>query len=214
MRRLMNSASRGIVAMGLAAPLLFGGCDASKPELQATKTKLAGVTMERDGLKAQLEATLANLENVKKEREAALAKLAAAEAAAEKALDAALAEPVAAAPVAPAAPAPAAKVAKKPSLGGGKSSTLSNALLDKGPAVQQCAVEHALEKGAKKVVASVRVTINSKGEVIDSTVTANVTDGDGSKVKACVEGVVRSAKFPPVPTPLATDERSWTVQAQ
>jgi hypothetical protein len=71
-----------------------------------------------------------------------------------------------------------------------------------------------MEKGAKKVVVSVRVTINSKGEVIDRRVTATVTDGDDSKVKECVEAVVRSAKFPAIPTPMATDERSWTIAAQ
>ena len=55
MRLLVNTASCGLVAMALASPLFFGGCDASKAELQATQTKLAAVTMERDGLKAQLD---------------------------------------------------------------------------------------------------------------------------------------------------------------
>lgn len=211
MRLLVNTASRGIVAVALAGPLLFGGCDASKAELQATKTQLTALTMERDGLKAQLDAAQASLESTKKERDAALAKLAAAAAeAAPKSGPPATAEAVAA-KTAPAAPGPAR--GKKPPPGP-KNSTLSNALLEKGPAVQQCAVEHAMEKGAKKVVISVRVTINSKGEVVDRRVSANVTDGDDSKVKECVEAVVRSAKFPPVPTPLATDERSWTIAAE
>lgn len=216
MRLLIDSTSRGIVAMGLVGSLLFGACDASKAELQATKAKLAAITMERDGLKAQLDTTQANLESVKKERDAAIAKLAAAaaEATPEKGPDAAIAEPVAAAKVAPTPATPAPTIGKKPSPTGAKNSTLSNALLEKGAAVQQCAIEHALEKGAKKVVASVRVTINNKGEVIDSRVIADVTDGDGSKVKACVEGVVRSARFPAIPTPMATDERSWTIAAE
>ena len=80
--------------------------------------------------------------------------------------------------------------------------------------MQQCAVEHAMDKGAKKVVVSVRVTINNKGEVVDSRINANVTDGDDSKVKECVAAVVRSAKFPAIPTPMATDERSWTIAAE
>lgn len=213
MRHFSASVSRGIVALALCTPLLLGGCDASKPELQATKTKLAACTTERDGIKTQLDWAVANLENVKKERDAALAKLAAAaaEAAAKSAADAAAAEPVVAAKP---APAPASTGGKKPSGTGGKNTTLSNALRDKGPAVQQCAVEYGMEKGAKKVVVSVRVTINNTGAVVDSHVTANVTDGDDSKVRACVEQVVRSAKFPPVPTPLATDERSWTVAVE
>ncbi len=212
MRLLVDTASRGIVAVALVAPLLFGGCDASQAELQATKTKLTTLTTERDGLKAQLDAVQANLDSVKKERDAALAKLAAAEAP-KVVPDPTPTEPVAA-KVAPTTAAPALAKGKKPPLTGGKNSTLSNALMEKGPAVQQCAVEHAMEKGAKKVVVSVRVTINNKGEVIDRRINANVTDGDDTKVKACVEAVVRTAKFPPIPTPMATDERSWTIAAE
>ena len=214
MRILANGASGGIVAMALVGPLLLGGCDASKAELQATKAKLNAVTTECGGFKTQLDATQAKLESMKKELDAANAKLAAASAeAAERAPETAIAEPVAPAKPAPAVAAPAPSKGTK--LGAGaKHSTLSNALLEKGPAVQQCAVEHAMEKGAKKAVVSVRVTINNKGEVVDSRVTANVTDGDGSRVKSCVESVVRSARFPAVPTPLATDERSWTVAAE
>jgi hypothetical protein len=197
--------------MALFGPLLFGGCDASKPELEATKTKLAAITLERDGLKAQLDAAQAILGITKKERDDALAKLAAAaaEAAAKNVPDAA--PP---APVAPAKPAaPASTAGKKPVLTGAKNALLSKALLDKGAAVQQCAIEHAMDKGAKKVVVSVRVTINNTGKVVDSRVTANVTDGPDSEVKACVESLVRTARFPPIPTPMATDERSWTVAA-
>lgn len=214
MRLFSDAASRGIMAMALAYPLLFGGCDASKAELQKTQTQLTAITTERDGLKAQLAAAQASLESVKKERDDAVAKLAtaAAEAAPKSGPDAASAAPVAAKPVV--AAAPGLGKGKKPPPTGAKSSTLSGALLEKGAAVQQCAVEHAMEKGAKKVVISVRVTINSKGEVVDRRVTANVTDGDGSKVKECVEAVVRTAKFPAIPTPLATDERSWTIAAE
>jgi hypothetical protein len=211
MRLLVDTAARGILAMALAGPLLFCGCDASKAELQATRNQLTAVTLERDGLKVQLAAAQASLESTKGERDAALAKLAAAAEAGAKPDAAASAAPVAA-KSAPTAPGLAR--GKKPPPPGAKNSVLSNALLEKGPAVQQCAVEHGMEKGAKKVVVSVRVTINSKGEVIDRRVTANVTDGDDSKVKECVEAVVRSAKFPPVPTPLATDERSWTIAAE
>jgi hypothetical protein len=213
MRLLVDTASRGIVAVALVGPLLFGGCDASKAELQATKTTLTAVTMERDGLKAQLDTAQANLESAKKERDAALAKLAAAAAEAAAKIGPDSAAPVVAAK-APTAAAPAVTKGKKPVPTGAKNSALSNALLEKGAAVQQCAIDHAMEKGAKKVVVSVRVTINSKGEVIDRRVTATVTDGDDSKVKECVEAVVRSAKFPAIPTPMATDERSWTIAAQ
>lgn len=213
MRLLVNTASYGLLTMALAGPLLFGGCDASKAELQTTKTKLTAITTERDGLKAQLAATQANLESAKKERDAALAKVAAAEAAAAAA-EKRCPETAPTPPVAPVKPAPTPAPTQGKKLSGVKNSTLSNALADKGAAVQQCAAEHALDKGAKKVTVSVRVTINNFGKVVDSHVTANVTDGDNSKVKECVEGVIRSAKFPAVSTPLATDERSWTVAAE
>lgn len=214
MRLFWDTASRGIMTMALAFPLLFGGCDKSQAELQATKTQLVAITMERDGLKAQLDTAQASLESVKKERDDAVAKLAAAaaQAAPKTVPDAANAGPAASAK--PIAAAPGLLKGKKPPPTGAKNSTLSGALLEKGAAVQQCAVEHAMEKGAKKVVISVRVTINSKGDVVDRRVTANVTDGDGSKVKECVEAVVRTAKFPAIPTPLATDERSWTIAAE
>lgn len=215
MRLLVNTASCGLVAMALASPLLFGGCDASKAELQATKTKLAAVTAERDGFKTQLDSAQASLESAKKERDSTVAKLTAdAEAAAKRCPEVvAPVEPVAPAKPAPAAPAPAPAGGKKLSPGV-KNSSLSAALSEKGPAVQQCAIEHAMDKGAKRVTISVRVTINNKGAVVDSHITANVTDGDSSKVKDCVEAVVRSARFPAISTPLATDERSWTVAAE
>lgn len=209
MRPLVDTASRGMLALALAWPLLFAGCDASKPELEATKTKLTAITAERDGLKTQLATALANLEGAKKEREGVAAKLATCEAdAAAKNVPEA---PPPVAPVAPVKPAPATGPVKKVTA---KNSSLSNALLEKGPAVQQCAVEHGMDKGAKRVTVSVRVTINSTGQVVDSHINANVVDGDSSKVKSCVESVVRTAKFPSIPTPMATEERSWTVAAE
>lgn len=212
--RLFLNASRGLVAVALIDSLLFGGCDASKAELEATRTKLAALTTECSGTKAQLDAAQASLESVKKERDAALAKLAAATAVPDKGPDPASAQPPAPVTPAPAAAAPAPTRTKKPPPVGAGNSTLAGALREKGPAVQQCAIQHAMDKGAKKVVVSVRVTINNRGEVVDSRVTASVTDGDDSKVKACVESVVRSARFPAIPTPLATDERSWTIAAE
>jgi hypothetical protein len=95
-----------------------------------------------------------------------------------------------------------------------KNSALSAALDEKGAAIKQCAIDHALEKGAQKVDVDVRVTINKQGAVVDKQVTVKVAGGDDSKVKACVENAVQSAKFPQVPTPLATAERTWSVAAQ
>lgn len=110
-----------------------------------------------------------------------------------------------------AAPKAPAKGKKPPK---GQSSALSNALNEKGGQVQQCAIDNALEKGAKKVDVDVRVTINKQGGVVDTKIDVKVEGGDGAKVKECVEKVVRTAKFPAVATPLATAERHWTTVAQ
>jgi len=122
------------------------------------------------------------------------------------------ADPPKAAP-AKAAPAKGKGKGKKPIIGA-KSTALSNALNDKGAQVQQCAVENALEKGAKKADIAVRVTINKGGEVVDTHIDVKVDGGDTAKVEECVEKVIRSAKFPSVPTPLATSQRTWTVAVQ
>lgn len=113
-----------------------------------------------------------------------------------------------------AAPAKAKGSAKGKKAPKTSSSPLSNALNEKGGQIQQCAIDHALEKGAKKVDVNVRVTINKQGSVVDTKLDVNVEGGDGAKVKACIDGVVRTAKFPPVSTPLATAERRWTMAAQ
>jgi hypothetical protein len=116
---------------------------------------------------------------------------------------------------APAKGAPAKGKGKgKKGVIGAKSSALSNALNEKGAQIQQCAVEHGLEKGAKKAEILVRVTINKSGAVVDTHINVKLDSGDTSKVEECVEKFVRSAKFPAVPTPLATSERSWTVAVQ
>lgn len=114
-----------------------------------------------------------------------------------------------------AGPPPAKGKPKKPPVSGPKSSALSAALNDKGPQIQQCAIEHAMNQGANKVDIDVRVTINKQGAVVDTQITTAVAgSGDNDKVKACVESVVRTAKFPAVATPLATAERTWTVAAE
>jgi hypothetical protein len=97
---------------------------------------------------------------------------------------------------------------------GPKNSALSNALSDKGSGIQKCAIDFALEKGANKVTVDVHVTINRTGAVVDRTIEVTADTGDTTKVKECVETLVNAAKFPAVPTPLATAQQSWTIAAQ
>ncbi|MFO0577055.1 MAG: hypothetical protein U1A78_23875 [Polyangia bacterium] len=135
-----------------------------------------------------------------------------------------LAAPALAAPGAPAAPAKGAPAKGAPAKGAaakGKKppprptgGPVAAALKDKAPQIQECAVANALNKGAKKVEIHVRITINSTGAVIDSQVDINTDGGDSAQVKSCVETALRSAKFPPVKTPLATAEQTWTLAAQ
>jgi hypothetical protein len=112
----------------------------------------------------------------------------------------------------PAAPAKAKPKKKGPV--GAKNAALSNALNEKGEAVQKCAIENGLEKGGKKAEVAVRVTINKQGGVVDTQITAKVDGAANDAVRDCVEKLVRTAKFPAVPTPLATSERAWTVASQ
>lgn len=113
-----------------------------------------------------------------------------------------------------AAPAAKAKGKGKKAPQGAKNALLSNALNEKGPQVTQCAADFGLDKGAKKVDISVRVTIRSTGEVVDTQINVTAEGGDNAKIKDCVEKLVKTAKFPKVPTPLATSERSWSVASQ
>lgn len=134
-----------------------------------------------------------------------------------------LSVPALAAPGAPAAPAKAAPAKGAPAKGaaakgkkppGPTGGPVAAALKDKASQIQACAVANALDKGAKKVEIHVRITINSTGAVIDSQVDINADGGDSAQVKSCVETALRSAKFPPVKTPLATAEQTWTLAAQ
>lgn len=130
-----------------------------------------------------------------------------------------LSAPALAAPGAPGAPGKAAP-AKGAAAKGKKPPTrptggpVAAALKDKAAQIQECAVANALDRGAKKVEIHVRVTINSTGAVIDSQVDITADGGDSAQVKSCVETALRSAKFPPVKTPLATAEQTWTLAAQ
>ncbi|MBL9006108.1 MAG: hypothetical protein JNJ46_17780 [Myxococcales bacterium] len=115
---------------------------------------------------------------------------------------------------APGKAAPAKGKGKKAAASGPKNSALSAALSDKGTAIQKCAIEHAMERGANKCSIDVRVTINRTGGVVDRQIDVTADGGDSAAVKSCVETLVNTAKFPAVPTPLATAQQNWTVVAQ
>src|SRR5437868_2891598 len=63
--------ARGLLAAALFSAPLLAGCDASRPELEATRGKLAVMTAERDGLQKQLETARTELAAARKAAQAA-----------------------------------------------------------------------------------------------------------------------------------------------
>lgn len=101
---------------------------------------------------------------------------------------------------------------KKPK---GTAATLSQMLTDKSSLVQDCAVQHGLDKGADRVDVSTKVTINNRGQVISINTNVHLDKGDGGpKVKDCVDSLIRAISFPPSEAPLITIDRNWTVASK
>lgn len=123
----------------------------------------------------------------------------------------------AAAPAAPAAAkapakAPAKGKAKGKGKGGGTAAELTQMLVAKGSQVQDCAVSGALDVGASRVEIATKVTINGRGQVINITTNVKVDKGpDGSKVRECVDNLIRTIQFPASAAPMITIERNWTI---
>lgn len=97
---------------------------------------------------------------------------------------------------------------KKPK---GTAATLSQMLQEKSSQVQDCAGQHALDKGANRVDIATKVTINNRGQVISINTSVHLDKGEGSAVKECIESLIRSLKFPPSEAPMITIERNWTI---
>lgn len=90
---------------------------------------------------------------------------------------------------------------------------LSGTLNEKRDDIQRCAIDNALNQGADKVEILTRVTINNKGQAVNSQVVVTVHGTGGDQVKGCVERVLRSIKFPKIDAPLIHIERTWTIAA-
>lgn len=89
---------------------------------------------------------------------------------------------------------------------------LTKTLQDKGSEVQDCAVMHALNKGANRIDIATKVTINGRGQVIDIRTVVKVDGGDGApKVRDCIDTIIKGIKFPPIEAPLVNIERNWTI---
>ena len=117
----------------------------------------------------------------------------------------------AAAPAASAAK-PKAKAKGKAKRAKGTIATLSQMLTEKSSQVQDCAVQNALDKGSGRVDIATKVTINNRGQVISINTNVTLDKGDGmTKVKDCIEGLVRAISFPPSDAPMTVIERNWTI---
>ena len=120
-----------------------------------------------------------------------------------------------------AAKAPAKTPAKAPAKGKGKgkkptgtAAELTAMLQAKGSQVQDCAVSEALDKGASSVEIATHVTINGRGQVINIKTNVKVDKGpDGSKVRECIDDLIKKIDFPQSAAPMITIERNWTIKS-
>ena len=109
------------------------------------------------------------------------------------------------------APAKGKAKAKKPT---GTAAELTAMLQAKGSQVQDCAVSEALDKGANSVEIATHVTINGRGQVINIKTHVNVDKGpDGTKVRECIDDLIKKIEFPNSAAPMITIERNWTIKS-
>jgi hypothetical protein len=124
------------------------------------------------------------------------------------------AEPAkAAAPAKPSSPAKPAAKGKGKGKGGGTAAELTQLLQSKGSEVQECAVQHALDKGSSKVEISTHVTINGRGQVINVKTQVVLDKGEGDNVRDCIDKLIKSIPFPNSASPMITIERNWTIKS-
>ena len=120
-----------------------------------------------------------------------------------------------------AARAPAKTPAKAPAKGKGKAkkptgtaAELTAMLQANGSQVQDCAVSEALDKGANSVEIATHVTINGRGQVINIKTNVKVDKGpDGTKVRECIDDLIKKIEFPNSAAPMITIERHWTIKS-
>ncbi len=112
----------------------------------------------------------------------------------------------------PAAKAPGKAKGKGRSKNRGTEAELTQILVAKGSLIQDCAVSGALDQGANSVEISTKVTINGRGQVINITTNVKVDKGpDGSKVRECVDNLIKTIAFPASAAPMITIERNWKI---
>ena len=85
-------------------------------------------------------------------------------------------------------------------------------LEEQGQGVMQCAVKKALDKGSNKVDVVAKVTVNNRGQVVAVNVTAKADGKEHKDVHDCVDGLIRSIRFPASEAPLTEVQREWTIQ--
>lgn len=95
---------------------------------------------------------------------------------------------------------------------GGPSEAAGQRLLEKSDGVQNCAATHGLDHGAKEVEIDTTITINSSGQVVNILTKVTVDKAERAlPVKECVDALLKGIKFPAIPAPLTTIQRTWTI---
>lgn len=85
-------------------------------------------------------------------------------------------------------------------------------LEEQGQGVMQCAVKQALDKGANRVDITAKVTVNNRGQVVAVNVNAKADNKEHKGVHDCVDGLIRTIRFPASEAPLTEVQREWTIQ--
>lgn len=92
--------------------------------------------------------------------------------------------------------------------------TIAKVVDTQADAVQGCAVEHGVNKGAKKIDLSARLVINDLGQLFSCDVTAALDHGEGKPLEACVDKVLRGLSFPKSKSSLTEYTRHWSFQIE
>lgn len=114
------------------------------------------------------------------------------------------------------AKAPKGKGAKSGTQNASKAESASvDAVIDaRQPDIRQCALEHAIQRGAKSVELSAKLLINNDGRVMGCQVTVKLDQGDKKPVSDCVDKVLRTVQFPRSTVSFRNALRNWKFAVQ
>lgn len=77
------------------------------------------------------------------------------------------------------------------------------------PAVRDCALTHAIYKGATSVALEAKILVNREGRVFGVVVKATVNGGDKVSLQTCLSDVIRKVRFPRSGESMRQIIRTW-----